>query len=271
MAGFVKGAEASARVRSAEGVPGCAPALRALSANLIDYAGMFPPAELSTQAALANYGRYREGEWSWMLGRFVIPAAAVQSIPADLDWPFAVLSESDHPRAAAIESKKIIRTSLPTYCEASLIDLDELKKSGSFAKIRTGGTTPEAIPSISAVAEYILGCAERRLPFKATAGLHHPIRSVHPLTYDDHAPCATMHGFINVFLAAAFAWHDERDIDQILGETEVSAFRFDDRAHWRDWSLSADQIARARKEFAHCFGSCSFEEPVSDLQSLRWL
>ncbi len=263
--------EITAPIAPAERTHACAPALRALLINLIDYAGMFPPAGLSSEAALANYKRYRESEQSWMLGRFVVPAATLENIAADLEWPFAVLSDSSHPRAGAIESKKIVRTSLPTYCEASIVELDDVKQAGSFAKIRTGGLTPEAIPSIAGVAEYILACAERRLPFKATAGLHHPIRSVQALTYDAQAPRATMHGFVNVFLAAAFAWHGERAIDRILAETDAHAFRFDDRAHWRDWSLSAGQISEARKDFAHSFGSCSFEEPVSELQSIGWL
>ncbi len=248
-----------------------APALRALAANLIDYAGMFPPAGLSSETAFANYQRYRDGEHAWMLGRFVISAAALQNIEAGRDWSFAVLNDSDHPRAAAIESKKIVRTSRPTYCEGSISQLDEVKNAGSFAKIRTGGLTPEAIPSVSALAQYIVACAERRLPFKATAGLHHPIRSVHPLTYDAQAPQATMHGFVNVFLAAVFAWHGERAIEEILAETDAAAFRFDDRAQWRHKSVSTSQIMQARKDFAHSFGSCSFEEPVSDLQSLGWL
>ncbi len=271
MAGLIASGNISAPVVSAERTQPAAPALRALAANLIEYAGMFPPAGLSSDAAFANYGHYRESGRAWMLGRFVVQAAALHNIPADLDWPFAVLSDSDHPRASAIESKKIVRTSLPTYCESPLAALDDVKTAGSFAKIRTGGVTPEAIPSISALAEYILACAERRLPFKATAGLHHPIRSLHALTYDTHAPRATMHGFINVFLAAAFAFHGEPEISEILAETEPSAFRFDDRAHWRDWSLSAGQITQARKDFAHSFGSCSFEEPVSELESLGWL
>jgi hypothetical protein len=80
-----------------------------------------------------------------------------------------------------------------------------------------------------------------------------------------------MHGFINVFLAAAFAWHGTQDIAPILAESDPAAFRFGERAHWRDWSLSADQITEARTSFAHSFGSCSFEEPIADLQQLGWL
>jgi hypothetical protein len=206
-----------------------------------------------------------------MLGRFVVSAAQVDEMPGELDGCFAVLSDADHPRAAAIESKKIISTSRPTYCEVAIEQLDEVKEAGSFAKLRTGGVTPEAIPSVESVASYIIACAERRLSFKATAGLHHLVRKVHRLTYEPEATSAMMHGFINVFLAAAFAWHGERQIQPILAETDPAAFRFNEKAHWRELSLSSDEVTEARSSFAHSFGSCSFEEPIEDLRALGWL
>lgn len=248
-----------------------APALRALLGKLIDYAGMFPPTSLSRDAAIARYSCYSNGEHAWMLGRFVVTAAQVDELGPDLDWPLAVLTDADHPRAEAIESKKIISIAKPTYCEVSISELDELKKAGSFAKIRTGGITPDAIPSVESVASYIIACAERWLPFKATAGLHHPIRSVRPLTFEADAERAMMHGFINVFLAAAFAWHRRTQIQEILAEVEPTALQFNHRAHWRDWSLSSEEVAESRTAFAHSFGSCSFEEPVEDLRTLGWL
>jgi hypothetical protein len=248
-----------------------APGLRALLCNLIDYAGMFPPASLPREEAIARYRRHRRAEHAWMLGRFVISAEQVDEMPQELDGCFAVLSDVDHPRAAAIESKKIISTSKPTYCEVPIEQLDELKRAGSFAKIRTGGVTPDAIPPVESLARYIIACAEKQLPFKATAGLHHPVRKIHRLTYEPDACSAITHGFINVFLAAAFAWHGERQIQPILAETDPAAFRFDDKVHWRDLSLSSDEIAEVRRSFAHSFGSCSFEEPLEDLRALRWL
>jgi hypothetical protein len=206
-----------------------------------------------------------------MLGRFVVSAAQVDEMPGELDGCFAVLSDADHPRAAAIESKKIISTSRPTYCEVAIEQLDEVKEAGSFAKLRTGGVTPEAIPSVESVASYIIACAERRLSFKATAGLHHPVRKIHRLTYEPGVCTGMMHGFINVFVAAAFVWHGERQIQPILAETDRAAFRFDEKAHWRELSLSSDEVAEARSSFAHSFGSCSFEEPIEDLRALGWL
>jgi hypothetical protein len=248
-----------------------APALRALLQGLIDYAGLFPPASLALDRALANYHHYRDGKYAWILGRFVIPASQLQRVPAKFGAPFAVLSDVDQPSAAAIESKQVVSTSRPTYCEVNIEQLDAVKAVGGYAKIRTGGIAPDAIPSVETLAAYSTACAERRLSFKATAGLHHPIRSPHPLTYEPDAPVATMHGFVNVFLAATFAWHGKADIAPVLAETDQAAFRFDDRAHWRGLSASSEQIAEARRHFAHSFGSCSFEEPIADLERLEWL
>src|SRR5271166_5986544 len=54
--------------------------LRALMTNVIDYAGLFPPAQLPLDQALRNYASYREGPDAWMLGRFVCPAAKLAEL-----------------------------------------------------------------------------------------------------------------------------------------------------------------------------------------------
>ena len=248
-----------------------APTLRALLTRLIDYAGMYPPASLPCPDAVARYQSYQAGEHAWMLRWLVVGAADLEQVPRKLDGTLSVLSDTANPRAAAIESKRIVRAETPVYCEVAIQELDAVQQAGCFAKIRTGGVTPEAIPSVEQVAAFILACAERRLPFKATAGLHHPIRDVYPLTYDADSPRALMHGFLNLFVAATFAWQGQRDIEPILAETDPAAFRFDERAHWRYRSLDVAQIQEARTQFAHSFGSCSFEEPVHDLEALGLL
>lgn len=246
-------------------------ALRALLERLIDYAGTFPPATLARDAALANYLRYRDSEHAWMLRWLVVSAGDLPQVPRELDGMLSVLSDADEPRAAAIETKRVIASTRPTYCEVPIETLDDVKQAGCLAKLRTGGVKPEAIPSVEEVAAFIRACADRRLAFKATAGLHHPVRALQSLTYAPDAPRAIMHGFLNVFLAAAFAWHGLRDLEPILAETDAGAFSFGEEASWRDQSLSTDQIRDARKNFAHAFGSCSFEEPIQDLEGLGLL
>ncbi len=251
--------------------PTASPALRALLSRLIDYAGTFPPAQLPCAAAIDNYGRYRRGQQAWMLRWLVVSASDLDHVPPEYDGSLSVLADSDHPRATAIESKHPFSCNKPVYCEVPLEQLDEVQRMGCCAKLRTGGLQPEAIPPVAVVADFLRACARRRLAFKATAGLHHPIRAEFALTYAADSPRAVMHGFLNVFLAAAFVWHGTNAIEPVLEETDPAAFRFEEQAHWRDWSLEAAQIQDARRHFAQAFGSCSFEEPVHDLQTLGLL
>ena len=57
-----------------------APSARALLAGLVDYAGLFPPAALSMDDAVAEYARWRRSPEAWMLGRFVLPAARLAEL-----------------------------------------------------------------------------------------------------------------------------------------------------------------------------------------------
>lgn len=251
-----------------------APALRALLERLIDYAGIYPPAALPLETSVANYSSYQSGEFSWMLRWLVVGTNELQSLPNSLDGSISLLSETDDARAATIESKGVVQAKHPVYCELALANLEQLdavKTAGNFAKIRTGGVKPEAIPSPKDVAAFIIACAERRLPFKATAGLHHPIRAEYALTYEADAPRAVMHGFLNVLMAAAFAWQGEKNIEAIIAETDATAFTFDGGAKWRGLTLTVEQIRDARENFMHSIGSCSFDEPVHELQALGLL
>jgi hypothetical protein len=56
--------------------------LRALLAGAIDYAGMFPPAALSLEQALAKYREHRSGPEAWIVGRFVCPIAKLVVLTA---------------------------------------------------------------------------------------------------------------------------------------------------------------------------------------------
>jgi len=250
------------------------PALKVLLNRFIDYAGLFPPAALSLDKTIFNYQDYQKNDYAWMLRWLVLPAGSLPDVPEQLTGAISLLSESDNARAATLETKSILIADRPVYCEIAPADapaLDKIKASACFAKIRTGGLKPEAIPTSSAVASFIVACAQRRLPFKATAGLHHPIRAMHALTYEDNAPQAVMHGFINVLMAAAFAWRGDTDIEAIVNETESGAFSFEDNARWRDKTITLAELEDARLNFIHAVGSCSFDEPVSDLKDLGFL
>lgn len=145
---------------------------------------------------------------------------------------------------------------------------------GCGAKIRCGGVTPDLIPPAEKIADFLVAAAAAGIAFKATAGLHHPVRAEHALSYENDAPRAVMHGFLNVFLGAAMARRgaDHAALMRILTEDDPAAFSFDDDgAHWRDTSLSTDEIAETRSRFALSYGSCSFEEPIDDLKTHGWM
>jgi len=249
-------------------------ALRALLENLIDYAGLFPPAALPMAEAVENYARYRDSAESWMLGRFVVPAARLHECSAS---PLSVLVDDVSnlpPEIDTIEVKGPIRQirNVTAYFEISDLSLiPAIAAAGARAKIRTGGITPEAFPSATFIAEFILACVRYKVAFKATAGLHHPLRCYRPLTYSAGGPSGWMFGFLNVFLAAALARRsvDPETLVGLLHEESPSAFHFtDDRITWAGHILTTREIADTRRELAISFGSCSFEEPVADLKAL---
>ena len=143
------------------------------------------------------------------------------------------------------------------------------------AKIRTGGVVPDAFPAPERVAAAIVACQGAGVPFKATAGLHHPVRAEYPLTYEPGCPRGVMHGFLNVFIAAAMI--REHGIDAvkataILEEPDPKNFRFTpEGVRWNGLVLGDAELAEAREGFALSYGSCSFDEPVEDMKKLGLL
>ena len=168
---------------------------------------------------------------------------------------------------------------LRIFVELPLLDdprrmLMEIRAAGAWAKMRTGGVTADAFPSAREVGRFIARASELLVPFKATAGLHHPLCGNYPLTYDDGAPHARMFGFLNIFAAAVFAHGraSERVLTEIVDEGDADAFRFgDDELAWRGHTATARQVASARGSLGLAFGSCSFQEPVDSLRELGLL
>jgi hypothetical protein len=145
-----------------------------------------------------------------------------------------------------------------------------IASTGARAKIRTGGVTADAFPDAEIILDFMTACIDAGVPFKATAGLHHPLRGEYRLTYEPGSAKAMMYGYLNVFLAAALLRVGApRDIARAaLLETDPTTLDFgDDAITWRDRKLTARQLHSAR-EFAISFGSCSFREPIDELARL---
>lgn len=320
------------------------PSLKTLLGEILDYAGLFPPADLSLAQAVHNYADYRDEREAWMLSRFVLPVRRLpdltpfQSLFSGEDpYRFSVLGTGgDDPDTFldaftrdldvidtfddeyggrvqvdvmevplplslvgagydALESfftsvdQRLVQAGtaklnfffevpmrrnaveeLPAVCTA-LAEHNSQQAVPARAemglKMRCGGAEPSDVPSVPHAARLITACRDAGIPFKATAGLHHPIRH-----YDDGLD-TEMHGFLNIFAAAVLAAEhqlDPDDVQALLSEETANNFRFEkDSFAWRNLSASLEGIQHTRDSLALSFGSCSFEEPVDHLRDLE--
>jgi hypothetical protein len=152
--------------------------------------------------------------------------------------------------------------------------LESMAGSNVRAKVRTGGVSADAFPHPNDLLRFIEGAVRTRVPFKATAGLHHPIRADYRLTYAPDSARGRMFGFLNVFLTAAglYTGMKRRAALDLLEEGSPSAFLVDDEGiQWRDLRLGLPELRQARRDAVVAFGSCSFTEPITELQSLNLL
>lgn len=310
-------------------------ALNTFLHGLVDYAGLFPPAQFPMDKAVAEFARLRKSSHASGLARFIVPLSRLDewdeaarpylrngcvpsNEPAPAPWGLSVLLDGPldaglaqierfnrsheagdghthkHAHSAVIDTIEV-KIQTPEIIDVAQEKLPEdlfpffeppvdgdfrsfataLAGTGFGAKLRTGGVTPELFPSCERVADFLLTFNAADVPIKCTAGLHHPVRSVQKLTYKPDSPMHMMHGFLNVFFAAAFvrAMNADREtILRILNETVSNSFRFEEGAIvWRDLRLTTHQLEEVREDFAICFGSCSYDEPIEDMKKLGFI
>jgi hypothetical protein len=214
-----------------------------------------------------------------MLGRFLCPVSRLAELAQagpDANWRLGAIADgedwrADLRRVAAYDGPGTVDAfelrlpdalgalprGLDVFAEASANALEAIAADGrTGAKIRCGGLTADAFPADEEVARFVDGCVRLGLPFKATAGLHHPFRT------RDEAIGVLQHGFVNLLAATALAGSHAV---AIVGESDPDAFELSaDGLRWRDRFADAAALARARRLFT-AYGSCSFEEPVADL------
>jgi hypothetical protein len=237
--------------------------------RLIDHAALFPPASMSLEKALEEDRLARESPHAEVLNRFVVPAPRLSELPAEhaplsvvlagpddadvvagADGVEAVELVLDGPRPRPADLIASCRALEPlgveTYFELVLDEgwrdsvpaaVGAIAALGARVKLRCGGATT---PSVEQVALVIACCREAGVPFKATAGLHHAVRR------DEE------HGFLNL-LAATGA--PPGRLESVLAEEEVAEL----------------DVSRADRELFTSFGSCSWREPVEDLEELGLL
>jgi hypothetical protein len=278
----------------------------ALFAELIDDAAMFPPGNATPADAVATHQRYRESWFAPLIGPLVVSDSklaqvgrALQSTDRPEPLAVSVINSGGAGGLLSLVGREIPGVRVVAV-ESALRDLDDLagnaarvvaaadqldesvsvfvemphapgweravievEAAGRYGKIRTGGLEPAETPSANQLARQLSVLIEADLAFKATAGLHHPIRD------------GIMHGFLNLLAAAVLA-HAERageaELIAVLREEDPAAFRLTDESFAvHDREMDATAIAAARRELFVGYGSCSFSEPVEDLQALGLL
>jgi hypothetical protein len=302
--------------------------------ELIDYAGLFPPAQLDMAAAVAEYRAARSGRYGWVLGRFLCPTPRLAELAGELTrsmvtgepaWKIGaifdtdpassagdaqafttamapaatiVLAESPLPAEAAdgrppADAAQVINPNLRAAASISpelSISL-EVPRTSAWrdgipaavqaiaalagtshrdvgAKLRCGGLEPSQFPSVAQVACFIGAAAQAEVAFKATAGLHHPVRHLDPELG------GYRHGFLNLLTATSLAVAGEGSsaLEAAISEEDPAAFQLAGSGlSWQGRRIGTSVLQRTRRDAFTAYGSCSFNEPISDLIALGFL
>jgi hypothetical protein len=175
------------------------------------------------------------------------------SLPLD-----AALAEDDRARASqhawllgrfVIPDGVVVDDREVAVVSSGVEQQDEVTYVEGETKLRCGGAR---VPSVEEVASFVRRCRTGGLVFKATAGLHH----AYPTEAGEH-------GFLNLLAAVTFG-----DEEAAL-RAPRGAFELDERSfRWGEREADAEQLAQVRATLFHSIGSCSFFEPVGELEEL---
>lgn len=255
--------------------------------RIIDYAGMFPPANLPFAQAVEDFVEYQSHPHADFLGAFVAPAKClttpvqrasallhgdeimregfppVRADSIEVDLPAEPLNAFLDRLEHSFDGRIFIE---PNWREPyqRLMDAIAWRPPRFGVKLRTGGVTPQAIPPPTAVADFLLAAAARKLPMKVTAGLHSPVPN------HDPAVGARMHGFLNFFAAGFLAYTGRGDRQALVNA--LDNFSYEDFS-FKSYSMRcgeveffANEVEELRNRWLLSFGSCSFLEPIEHLK-----
>lgn len=142
--------------------------LKNFCTKIIDYAGLFPPANLELLQAFHNFVFYSQGEYNWMLGKFIIPAKRLAELGKILDdmkiesiIPLSVLgasgesiSEFNDFFSSDINS---IKEFINKYSESISIDAFEVRLPSEVYRLDENDEILELMIGVSADIERVIG------------------------------------------------------------------------------------------------------------------
>jgi hypothetical protein len=270
--------------------------LPAFAIGLCDDAAVFPPGLAPLAEAVPAHRRHRRSPYAAMVGPLVLatpmlgdlgpllgdgddrlglsitaPAgpgqaaaalASAAALPVEVRGLEIAVPAGMSPAEFFAALDRIEGGDIPIFVEvprderrAEIIAM--LPAGGRCAKFRTGGVTAELYPDPAELAAMVEAVVRAGVPFKATAGLHHPTRNTDPDTGFDQ------HGFLNLLLAVddALAGGSTADLAVTLAERDAEAVAV------RVAGLDAARVSAARARF-RSFGTCSITDPLTDLVDL---
>ena len=266
----------------------------ALFAALLDDAAIFPPGSASMEQAVSAHRVWRASTWAPLVGPFIcssgrwdefamyLEAGAPLTVSLTLPGPSTLSSVVERalaePRVelASVEVPcgredlptllRLVSEAVPsktrTYVELPWAAVDsattqQLAIAGVRAKIRTGGTEPDAFPDEQQLATSLMACVTSRVPYKLTAGLHDAIRHRDSTTGFEH------HGYLNVMCATSRALAGESLDKMIAALAQQNPATVADEV-----SALGAPTARAVRECFVSFGTCSLSDPLTGLLDL---
>ena len=309
--------EGGAHTFTAHARPHSTEALDALVTGLFDYAGMFPPANLELDTALAESARSLRLRRPQMVGADIVVTlqdlakldegrlrtagfgdtevkATVVGVAADrLDDAVVDVAEKNaemggvlrvvgleahgttFPGASLVAAAKAIPR-VHVAIEPRMPDsawvrngpgilrlLDRIATEGVVVGLKVRGSGENAIGA-GTLGWLIPQAVKQRTPFKATAGLHHPVVE---------AQYGNALGFVG--LAAAVRFRQVLGegfpldaVQQCVAEAQPRAFGFDKALRWRGYEVETGRLREAVRELPFTIGSCSLGEPDEDLARL---
>jgi hypothetical protein len=272
-----------------------------LVSGLFDDAALFPPGNATMPDAVSGHAGYRHEWYADLVARFVCPAGRLPELdgalahlengeagvgspeismtvpggPAALAAALAAAESCPRLRLGAVELPvsagelpaalaelgRAARRGLDVFAELPVAEVTvelatALHEAGLGLKLRSGGTTAAAFPAAAELAAAIEAAVAAGVRFKCTAGLHNAV------AHDDPQTGWAYHGFLNVLLAVHSAQAGGTPPAELLADRDGAALAEQARA------LSPTEVAAVRDRFVS-IGSCSIEEPLTDLIELK--
>jgi hypothetical protein len=267
-----------------------------LLGSLFDDAAIFPPGNAPMRQAVRSHLEYLRSWYADFVGPFVCPHHRLLELEQALgevgarsfgvivtvpEGPLALpdalatarecrsvqlvaveVTHSGVTPAQIVEFVRIQAAPAAVFVEIPVAQLTgalatDLAIYGLRAKLRTGGTTAVAFPSEPALAAALAALVAAGVTFKCTGGLHSAVRHRDDATGFEHQ------GFLNIALAV-------RELQRVAAPAAVEAVLADGdaaRIARLTGELTSTDIEGVRSLF-QSFGTCSIDEPLSDLLHL---